>query len=204
MNTFSGSESIGFAWEIFKKRPWFLVGATLLFMVVTGAVSFALVKIGMVAFPILIIATILRLVFDMLVGMGFIAFTLKAHDNINTVSLADFWHPQDFWKFLGAVILQILVIVAGVIALVIPGVMLSVALKFSPFFVIDKGAGPIESLFESARITRGNKWAVFQFLVLVAIINIAGVFALILGLFVTLPLTTIATAHAYRTLSKSA
>jgi len=136
--------------------------------------------------------------------MGLIAFTIKAHDDVETVSLSDFWHPDSFWNFLGAVVAQILVVIAGLILLIVPGVILSVSLKFSPFFVIDKGAGPVEALFMSAHVTRGKRWAVFELLVLLAAINIAGLFAFIVGIFVALPVTSLALVRAYRTLSNDA
>jgi len=203
MHTFSGAESVRFGWETFKKRPWFLAGATLLYMVLVGVVSAILVKLGGGNPVLALILTAIRIVFDLFAAMGFIAFSLKAHDDIEAASLKDFWHPQDFLKFLGAIVAQILVIVAGIILLVIPGIVLSVSLKFSPYFVVDRGAGPIESLFESARITRGKKWAVFQFLALLAVVVLAGVFALIVGVVAAVPVVSIATAHAYRTLSRA-
>lgn len=204
MHEFSAGSSFLSGWETFKKRPWFLVGATLLFVVVLGVVSYLLMKVGTVSLVIGVIAFVVRVVFELFAVMGLLAFSLKAHDNIEDVSLAEFWHPQDFWKFLGSIVVQVLLLIAGFIALVIPGVMLSVALKLSPYFVIDKHEGPIESLFSSVRITRGKKWALFQFLILSLVVNVAGFFVFFVGFLVTLPVTLLATVHAYRTLSRAA
>jgi uncharacterized membrane protein len=202
MNTFSGSEAVRAGWEIYKKRPWFLTGTFLLFMVVVGAVGFFLTDLGKFSLFVAAVTFVIRFFFQTLAALGMIAFILKAHDTVDEVAIRDLWHPQNFWKFVGSIVAQILVVIGGIIALVIPGIVLSIALRFAPFFVVDKNEGPIESLFSSARITRGNKWAVLQFLALVVAVNIAGALALLVGLFVTIPVTALATVSAYRTLSR--
>lgn len=204
MNEFSAGACMKYGWETFKKRPWFLIGATILFVVIIGAVSYVLTLIGRGDVALTIVMTIIRFLFEMLAVMGILNFSLAAHDDINSASLADLWHPQDYWKFFGNIVVQILVVVAGLVAFVIPGIVISVAVKLSPYFVIDKREGPIESLFSSVRMTRGKKWTLFQFLVLQAVVMIAGLFAVGVGFFVALPIVLVANADAYRTLSRTA
>ena len=53
---------------------------------------------------------------------------------------------------------------------------------------------------ESSRITRGHKWPLFGFVLMLVLINLLGALALIVGLLVSVPVSTLAFAHAYRVL----
>jgi len=74
-------------------------------------------------------------------------------------------------------------------------------LMFVPYLVIDRGLGPIESMKESWRVTKGNKWQLFLLFLALIGINLLGVAALVVGLLVSVPITMLAAAHAYRTLT---
>jgi len=75
---------------------------------------------------------------------------------------------------------------------------------FTSFIVIDRALGPIDAMKESKRITSGYRWRLLGFVLLLALINLAGVIALVVGLLVTVPVTSIAFANAYRVLSDRA
>jgi uncharacterized membrane protein len=74
-------------------------------------------------------------------------------------------------------------------------------LMFVPYIVIDRGLGPIEAMKESWRVTKGHKWQLFLLFLALIGLNILGAIALIVGLLVTIPITMLAAAHAYRTLT---
>jgi len=75
---------------------------------------------------------------------------------------------------------------------------------FVMFIVIDRGLGPVEAMKESARLTRGYKWQLLGFVLVLALINFVGALALLVGLFVTIPVTSLAFVQAYRALSANA
>lgn len=75
---------------------------------------------------------------------------------------------------------------------------------FYGYILVDKGAGPIEAFKRSIIITRGVKVDLFLFGLLIIAINLLGAFALFVGLFITLPVTMLATAFIYRKLSDEA
>jgi uncharacterized membrane protein len=77
-------------------------------------------------------------------------------------------------------------------------------LLFSGFLVIDRGLGPIQALKESHRITQGYKWTLFVFCLLLVLVNLAGLLALVVGIFVSAPVSLLALTHAYRVLSGGA
>jgi uncharacterized membrane protein len=147
------------------------------------------------------VMTLISVVVSLLVSIGLTTFALRAHDNIETVQIADLWNPAPFWRFLGAHILSALVVFAGFLLLIIPGIIAAIGLGFVAFLVVDRGAGPVDALKESWRITKGHKWQLLLLGLALVGINIIGVLLLGIGLFASVPITMLAGAHAYRTLA---
>jgi hypothetical protein len=210
MQPLSISECITFGWETFKKRPWILIGAFLLVVVISSVPGILSPhpEIGpdgeIIPQPATtwgLIMSLASLVISFFVGLGLTTFSLRAHDNIATVQISDLWNPQPFWRFVGGEILATLVIIAGFILLVVPGVIAAVGPGFVPFLLVDRPIGPVDSLKESWRITKGNKWQLFLLGLGLVALNFVGVLALVVGIFVTVPITFLAFAHAYRTLA---
>jgi len=210
MHTLSVGDCIRFGWETFKQRPWILIGAFVLAMVIASipGVLGPHPVVGpdgkIIPQPITtfeIITSLASLVVSIFVGLGLTTFSLRAHDNIQGVQIADLWNPEPFWRFLGAHILTVIAIALGFIALIVPGIILSLGLAFVPYLVIDRGAGPIDALKESWRITKGHKWQLLLLFLALLGINLLGILALIIGVFVSVPITMLAFAHAYRTLT---
>ena len=203
MDTFSIGGSIRFGWETFKKRPWFFVGVTLLIGIASGVASAIGSGFGNNG-PAVGAGAIVNFVLSTLVGMGATAFFLKAHDAPESVESTELWHPQSFFKYLGATLLAMLVILGGFILLIVPGIIFSLMLMFVSYIVIDRRLGPVEAIGESRRITRGHKWKLLGFVLTIVGINILGLICLLVGLLVSIPVSSLAMVHAYRTLSKSA
>ena len=210
MHTLSIGDCIRFGWETFKQRPWILIGAFVLAIVIAalpgvfGPQPTMLPDGQIVPPPASAFGTIVALasiVVSMFVGLGLTTFSLRAHDNINGVQIADLWNPGPFWRFVGAHILTVIAIALGFLALIVPGIILSMGLAFVPYLVVDRGLGPIEAIKESWRITKGHKWQLLLLFLALLGINLLGILALIIGIFVTVPITMLAFAHAYRTLN---
>jgi len=204
MNTFSGSDSIRFGWETFKKRGWFFVLVTVLVGVVTGVISGITSSLGHDGGTAQTVGNVLNFVLSTFVGMGVTAFFLKAHDSLETAQSGDLWHPQPFWLYLATRLLVGVVVVVGLILLIVPGVIFGLMFMFASYIVIDKGLGPVEAMKESKRITDGHKWDLLGFAILLLLINILGAICLLVGLLVSIPVTSLSVVHAYRTLSKTA
>jgi uncharacterized membrane protein len=204
---FTAGSAIRFGWETFKKRPWFFVGATVVIFFaygVVGAISNGIdAMLGATAEEPSLIGGLVNLALSTFVGMGVMAFFIAAHDNPETVDLSALWHPQPFWKFLGTSILVGLAIGIGFILLIVPGVIAAIFFMFSTVIVIDRGLGPIEAMKESMRIGQGHRWTLLGLLALMALIALAGALALLVGLLVAIPVTTLAFIHAYRVLSRT-
>jgi hypothetical protein len=81
-------------------------------------------------------------------------------------------------------------------AAVVSSVFLGLRYAMARYAIID-GAEIIESVRQSAKLTRGVKWHLLGFVAVLVLLNIAGVIALLVGLLVTIPITMFAMAHVY-------
>jgi membrane-anchored glycerophosphoryl diester phosphodiesterase (GDPDase) len=195
-------ECIRFGWETFKKRPWMLIGAFVVAMLVSG-ISSALLDPGEGA-PLTATTVVMGLVsgiIGLMVEIGLVTFSLRAHDAVESVGVKDLWNPKPFiWYLLGQIVVGVIVLV-GLVLLIIPGVIAALGLMFSSYLIVDKGRGPIEALKESWAMTKGHKWELLLLTATLLGLNILGLLALVVGLLVTVPVSMLAVVHAYRKLS---
>lgn len=203
MNAFSATACIRFGWFTFKKRGWFLIGVTATMMVISwiiAAIAAAFGERDLGGF----LGFVVNIGLSTLLSMGFTATLIRAHDTLESADVWDLWHPKPFWKFLAAELLVGVIVLGGFILLIVPGIIAMLMLLFVPYLVIDRELGPIEALKESARITRGFRWELVLLVLIVFVLNIAGALALLAGLLISIPVTTLALVHAYRTLEGKA
>jgi uncharacterized membrane protein len=132
--------------------------------------------------------------------LGLFRMALKLVDG-QPISTSDFLKGHgDFLVFLLAWVLYTLVVGAGLLLLIVPGLMWAVRYGLYGFVVVDQHAEPVEALKRSAVLTEGVRWEVFAFGLAAIGVNILGAIALGVGLFVTIPLTAVAAAKVYRVL----
>jgi len=197
---FSKSEAIRFGWNTMKSNLGFFIGL----LIVVGLISYGPTIIAELLkedAPILsIIITIASWVLELIIGMGLIKIALRFCDN-EKGKFADLFscYPL-FFKYLFGSILYGLIVLVGIILLIIPGIIWGIKFQFFSYFIIDKGCGPIEALKRSSVITRGAKWNLFLFGLLLVVINLLGALCLLIGLFATIPTTMVASAFVYRKL----
>jgi uncharacterized membrane protein len=212
-------DCIKFGWETFKKRPWILIGAIAIAMVFWFIPS--LITAPFTAHPPIdpgvppppptqgqliagFVGGLIGLAVGTLVSLGLANFFIRAHDNIANAALGDLWNPSPFWRFLGAELLAGIIVFVGMLLLVVPGIIASLGLGFVPYLVVDRNTGPVESLKESWHITKGNKGRLFLLILVLIGLNLVGAVLLLVGLFVTIPVTMLSMVHAYRLLSAQA
>ena len=183
---FTNVEAIRFGWEHTLKHVWFLVGL-ILFVVF---ISTGLGRIPGLSFAIGIFASI-----------SIIAVALEVYAG-RTLSIKHFHSKYHIvLEYLVATVLYGLMVIVGFILLVIPGVYLALKYQFYKFLIVDKEMQPIEALKESARMTKGHMWQLLWLFWLVLVINLLGLLALGVGLFLTVPTTLLAYTFVYKRLS---
>lgn len=215
MNELSVRSCLAYGWSTFKARPGILIGASLAILAASLLIQGAqtgVETLGSLVFGresgltaiVAILAALAATAASFLVNMGKTAFYLQAHDRIEDASLETLWHPQRFWYFVGASILVGISVLVGLVLLIVPGIIVGIMLGFTLYRVIDRGEAPMDAMRSSAQLTRGNRWKLFLLGLALVGINVLGLLALVVGLLVSLPVSTLAVVHAYRTLSAGA
>jgi uncharacterized membrane protein len=95
----------------------------------------------------------------------------------------------------------IVLILAGFLFLLIPGIIASLGLCIAHFHMIDQNMGVEDSLRSSWAATKGHKLKLIWFFTACCVINLVGVLGLLVGLLITIPMTGLAFTEAYRRLS---
>lgn len=197
----SVKECLNYGWMTFKGKPWFFVQATALIFAISMVCDYMKSEFSShIAGGIL---SLVSLAIMILLAMTQVRLGLAAHDAPGSLTFRTLWAPHPFWKFTGAYLLTAIMVFAGFILLIVPGLILATMLMFTSYLVMDRGMGPIEAIKESIRMTKGNRWQIFYLLLALIGINILGFLAVFVGLLVSAPVSLITMAYAYRKLQGS-
>jgi uncharacterized membrane protein len=196
LRIFSTTEALRFGWRttMANLKPLLAIGAVGFFL---GLVRTTLLSRQGGIGPLLSIGI---QVLQALVAMALMRVSLRLHDG----QTIDWGRPGDlvrgFFTYLLTAVLYGLIIAVGLVLLVVPGIIWAVVFGLATFVAVDRGLDPIASLKESRRLTKGERWHLFLFGLLLIGVNLLGALALGIGLLVTIPTTTLAAAFVYRRL----
>lgn len=137
---------------------------------------------------------------DIMINLGIVIVALEIIDNQKPDFQFMFKTLPYIINFIFASIVYTLAVFVGLILLIVPGIIIGIKYMYFPYFIIDRNAGPIESLQMSAELTDNVKWELVIFSLVLYGINIAGMLAFFIGVFITIPITAIAWAYVYRDL----
>ena len=197
MKDFSIKEALSFGWDAFTSLVGFFIGLFLLLVILAAIPQFAIrQQTGWLAIFLIIINQLFQLF--LLVGMIKISLTLADADNPKIGDL--FSGGPVFVPYVLASIAFYLFTLAGFVLLIVPGIILSVMFQFYGYFIVDNNMGPVEALKASAALTKGIRWKLLGFGLVVLLLNIAGILLLVVGSFVTAPVSWVAVAFVYRKL----
>lgn len=137
-------------------------------------------------------------------ALAFIRVSLALHDG----RPVDLGRPAELLdgllSYLVTSVLYGLVVAAGFVLLIVPGVIWAVQFGCAYFVAADAKLDPIEAMRESSRLTRGARWHLLGFGLLLGLVNLAGALAFGIGLLVTIPTTFLAAVYAFRRLQARA
>jgi len=100
----------------------------------------------------------------------------------------------------GSLSLWVLGLVGWMIPFAILSLVWAIKYMFFGYFIVERGLGPVKALQQSNALTKGAKWDLFIFGLLLCGINLLGALVFLIGLFVTIPTTMVAIAYVYRRL----
>lgn len=197
---FSIEEALQYGWGIMKANIWFFVGVLVVAWVIVGIPHAIANALHHQSDGLSFLFRIVGWIAGIIVSIGMITIALKFLDGQIPKFEDLFSFKPHFWKFFGGSILTGLVVWAGMILFIIPGIYWAIKFQFFGYFVVEQGSDPVEAMRKSSRITHTVKWKLLGFGIVLALVNMLGAICLFVGLFVTVPVTLLAYSLVYRKL----
>lgn len=175
-------DCIGRGWELVKADFWPIVGVNALLWVTMGIAN--LVYAGIV-------------VNGPLLGGLYYFFLKRVRGQKSGVNEAFAGFSLAFLQlFLGQLVLGLLGGL-GLLLCLLPGIYLLVAWTFTLMLIIDKRMDFWPAMELSRQVVTAKWWTLFGLLIVSMLLNLAGLLALCVGVFVTAPIATAAIVYAY-------
>lgn len=199
--TFSISKSVSYGWDTATKKLGFFI--VLLIIIFAAQIIPSLLTSILdyrnqegVGFVVRIISWVIQLT----VSLGSINVALRIYDRKKT-EYADLFRKIGLIipYFFGSIVYGLIVLV-GLVLLIVPGIIWGIKYRYFVYYMVDRNMGPIDALKASSKLTQGVKWKIFFLGLVLLVINILGILCLVVGLFVTIPLSMMAEVYVYRKL----
>jgi uncharacterized membrane protein len=175
-------------WEIFKQYPVGFIAFSLVYLVALTVISYPR-GIGWLA---------AAAIHEPLIA-GYIIVAAKLMQGRNP-NFSDFFGGFQFRFFLPLVLLGLVsrvLITIGLFLLIIPGLYLAVSYIFAALLVVDRRLDFWAAMEESRRRVTPRWFSFFVLVLLLVLVNIAGILALGVGLLVSIPISWCALVAAY-------
>ena len=195
------SDALKFGWTTLQANAVFFLKLLALLIAISIIPAMLLGKvITMAGMWLGVPLQFLMLAWQMILAMGLIKICLKFIDG-QTPELSDLWSAANqVLNYAAVKFLFTLIVAVGLILLIVPGLIWMMQFYLAGYLVIDKGFTPIKALKASSTITHGAKWDLGLFTTVIALVNVAGIIVLGVGLLITLPITLLASVYIYRQL----
>lgn len=192
--------AIAYGWNGFTRNA----GPLLLIALIVVVVSFGLSIFGSYVFDSIIMSmlwNVVTTVVSLILALGLIRAALAVVDG-RTPEVGMLFETDGFVPYLVASILVGLAVGVGLLLCIVPGLILAFLLAFYGYAIVDgRTDDGVEAMKISWQLVSSNVGSLLLLFVLVVAINFVGMLLCGLGLFVTYPLTAIAVAYAWRTMS---
>lgn len=199
--TFCDGEAVRLGWKTMKENIGFFIGIFLAGIVAAGIPIGISVALSGRSAALSVLFMIVYYVVLLVLSVGYTKIFIRFARG-DKPEFADLFNSWDrVLPYLGVSILYGLIVLGGTILLVFPGIIWTLKFYFAPYLVIDKGMGPVEALRTSAEMTNGVKWDLFGFMAVAGVVVMIGYFALLIGLFASIPVAAVAIAFVYVKLS---
>lgn len=197
---FSKKEAISLGFELAKKHIVFFIGILIIVVLVSMASSAIQIGLLLEKQPSLyILLNVLIFIVNAIISMGLIKISLEFIDK-KKPKFSNLFYVKPLVNFILGTIIRGLITFIGFILFIVPGIIFSIRFQYVTYLIIDKNLSAVDAVKKSWNMTRGNTWNLFFFAILLFLANILGAMLILLGLFITIPLTMLATAFVYRKL----
>jgi hypothetical protein len=180
-------DCIGRAFELVRRDFWFIVGASFVAGLIGG---------GGVIVPYLSAVASLIVAGPMMGGLSALCLK-KIRGQAATFGDIFLGFGLSFGSLLGAYLVCMLLTTVGLFLCILPGIYLAVSWVFTIPLVIDKRMGFWEAMELSRKVVGKHWWKIFGFVLVLALLGIAGLLVCIVGVFVACAICQIALLYAY-------
>jgi Flp pilus assembly protein TadD/predicted Ser/Thr protein kinase len=170
------------AWQLVMNDFWPVVGVSALIWLLSFVATSSILGI-IVRYP--------------LIGGLWLYYLGRVRGQRTTIEAAFSGFKVAFLQLILVGLVVKLLMVLGLICLLLPGIYLWVAWHFAVPLVADKGFDFWPAMGLSRKVISKHWWKFFWFLVVLALIDLAGVALCYVGMFVAIPLSMAALAYAY-------
>lgn len=151
------------------------------------------------AFFFSVLLGLLQFVVSVIVSAGIIKGALDITQG-RPLELGTMFKGFDIVQLIIAAILTSLLTFVGLIACIVGAVVVAFFLSFTTYFIVDEGRSGTEAIKASFNFTKGNAGELVLLFLAIIGANILGALLCGIGLLVTVPVTILAQAYAYRAL----
>lgn len=187
------------SWEAFRKNPVLIVGVLVVYSLITNGLPALLGQESVLGRIVQLIIFIIN--GPLLAGAYFVALRLVRGDSVEFAQMFEGF--QVFGKAFGVFFLYGAAVVIGLMLLIVPGVIAAVGLMPAVFLVLDGDAGVIDTLKRAWAMTTGYRIKIFLVFLAVLGLNLLGVLALVIGVFLTGAFSMLLIASVYEELNQA-
>lgn len=192
-----------FSFNQYKKYASFVIGAMLTFFVlaIVPQIYFMAEVPDQPNTKAQFISFLLTLI-QLFLSLGFIKIMLRLVQD-KYVEVADMFNNfTPFLSYFVASFLYGIAVALGLLLLIVPGIFIAIRFQFYPYFILEENASSFTALQKSFNLSQNLTLELFLLGVVVIALNVAGILLFGVGIVLTYPLTTMATAIAYKSLNE--
>lgn len=105
-----------------------------------------------------------------------------------------------YFKFLLANVLYFLIVLAGFLLLIVPGIYFALKYQYTLYLIVDKGMDVVPAFNMSSEITKGVKWRLLLFAIAVILIGCFSMVIFFVGFLIAYPVIIMSVVYVYRSL----
>ena len=201
---FSATDAIGYGWKGFTANIGPLVIIVLVLVVASALTNF--LSRGFNSSLLTILASLLGAFISLVIGLGLIRAALAILDG-GRPSVEQLISTKDIGPYIIASLMVWAIVTIGLFLCLLPGLIAGFLLQFYGYAIIDRKAdsvttapqsSPTGALRASFEVVAANVGPLILLAVLCFLVNVAGALLCGVGLLVSLPVTYIAIAYAWR------
>lgn len=190
------------AWKGLISQFWLLAGLIIGFTIIYSLLYiFTLPAEGESITISSIVVSVLCVLLICLFELGYMKNCFQTLDNEEPQFSAYGQVSRKLLQFTVASFIIVPIVVIGTVLFIVPGIYLALRLQFFYASMVDEDTGIIESFKRSWEITKGHTLELFIIMLIAIAINLIGTLALLIGLFVTIPLTVLMYGYVFRKLT---